>query len=78
MTATLQTLLDHGIGLYYRCRCGHSDVLDGQTLAAVLGPDRSIQVMPIFIMCPKCGHRTVEVQPDWPSQGPGVIVKAVP
>ena len=73
MTATLQMLLDEGIGLYYRCRCGHSDVLDGKTLNAVLGGDRTIEVMPIFIMCTKCGNRTVEVQPDWPSKGQEMV-----
>ncbi|MGI9489296.1 MAG: hypothetical protein ACR2RF_26090 [Geminicoccaceae bacterium] len=78
MTATLQTLLDNGIGLYYRCRCGHSDVLDGKTLAAVLGNIFPIEYVHHCIMCPKCGHKNVEVQPDWPSKGPGVIVKAVP
>ncbi len=78
MTATLQMLLDEKIGLYYRCRCGHSDVLDGETLATVLGPSKPIAKMPWWIQCPKCGRIGPEVQPDWPSKGPGNIVNPVP
>ena len=76
MTATLQMLLDEGIGLYYRCRCGHSDVLPSKTLARVMGADFPIPQMSDQIMCPECGNTKVEVQPDWPS--PGVIVNPVP
>lgn len=78
MTATLQMLLDEGIGLYYRCRCGHSDVLDAKTLAAVLTKHYWVSSMARQIICPKCGHDEVEVQPDWPSKGPGKIVEPVP
>ena len=78
MTATLQMLLDEGVGLYYRCRCGHSDVLCAKTMATVWGPDVTIPEAGGQILCPKCGHDAVEVQPDWPSKGPGNIVNPVP
>lgn len=77
MTATLQTLLDNGIGLRCWCgKCSTSWVLDGPTIASVLGPDYPIPDVDEHVICLKCGKVCPEVQPDW--QGPGVIVKAVP
>ena len=77
MTATLQMLLDEGIGLYYRCRCGHSDVLCAKTLAACYGSHYPIPRLDTEILCPKCGRTGVEVQPDWPSKG-HEMVKPIP
>lgn len=78
MTDTLQMLLDEGIGLYVRSACGWNSVLDSATLVAVLGDDFPIADMPEHIICPKCGGTNLEVQPDWPSKGPGRIVEPMP
>ena len=77
MTATLQMLLDEGIGLYCRCRCGHDTVLSADRLIALCGTDFPIPDVPKHIRCTKCGHSPPEVQPDWPSKGQD-MVKPIP
>jgi len=72
--ATLQMLLDYGVGLFCWCpRCAWRDVLDGQTLAAVRGADYPIPATSQDILCRQCGRIGPEVQPDWPS--PGVVTR---
>ena len=76
MTATLQMLLDEGIGLRCWCpKCSRSWVLDATIFAFVAGPDTLVPLAADMIMCEKCGSVSPEVQPDWPSKGPGVIAR---
>ena len=78
MTATLQMLLDEGIGLRCECRnCKRLWVLDAEPLANVLGAHQPIVRMPIHIVCEECQHIGPEVRPDWPSKGQE-MVKPIP
>lgn len=79
MTATLQMLLDEGIGLRCECvPCSRSWVLDAKPMAGSLGGDYPVPLIATLVVCEKCNGTEIEVQPDWPSKSSGMIVRPVP